>query len=150
MHVQLNWLMFYLPLIGVLGAFYYINSDLWGHLKPYLLVITPVLIITSLFYNVLNVRLQGVAVRAHDIALKKGVIWQKVTILPLARVQHIEIHRGPLERKLGLASLKLYSAGGMSADLQLTGLTHTHCKEIRQFVQNYGIDGSKEQAINHD
>ena len=81
--------------------------------------------------------LKGIAMREHDIAYRKGVIWQQVTILPFSRVQHTEIHRGPLERKMGLASLRLYSAGGMSADLNIGGLSHDDCKNIRQFVQKY-------------
>ena len=86
------------------------------------------------------VQLQEDAMVSNTLSFKKGIIWQQVTILPLARVQHIEIHRGPIERKLGLASLRLYSAGGMSADLQISGLTHEKCKNIRQFVQSYRHD----------
>jgi len=103
-----------------------------------------------MLYSVASIKLQGVAMRQHDIAFKKGIIWQRVTILPLARVQHIEIHRGPIERKLGLASLKLYSAGGMSADLQVSGLTHTDCKNMRQFVQDYRQEHTSTQAVPAD
>jgi len=103
-----------------------------------------------MFYNVVSIKLQGVAMRTHDIAFKKGIIWQQIVILPLARVQHIEVHRGPIERKLGLASLKLYSAGGMSADLQISGLTHDDCKNMRQFVQNYRNDDNIAQVTPAD
>ncbi|MEM6982281.1 MAG: PH domain-containing protein, partial [Pseudomonadota bacterium] len=100
-----------------------------------------------MLYSVFSIKLQGSALRTHDIAFKKGIIWQQVTILPLARVQHIEIHRGPIERKLCLASLRLYSAGGMSADLQISGLTHEKCKDIRQFVQSYRHDETSNEAL---
>lgn len=69
-----------------------------------------------------------------------------MTILPLARVQHMEIHQGPIERKLDLASLKLFSAGGVSVDLQIGGLTHSDCKNMRQFVQNYRQDETNPQT----
>jgi membrane protein YdbS with pleckstrin-like domain len=153
LHLQLNWMLFYVPLVIVLAGFYYFNNELAGKLQLYVFIATPFLVGISLIYNVFNVRLQGIALRDHDIAFKKGVIWQQVTILPLSRVQHTEVHRGPLERRLGLASLKLYSAGGMSADLQISGLTHNDCKDIRQFVQSYGVTIEpleEKQEANHD
>lgn len=137
LYVQLSWLFFYVPLMLILAAVCYFNDKFASMAQTPLLIALPIILILSLAYNVLSVRLRGIAVRNHDIAFKKGVIWQQVTILPLSRVQHTEIHRGPLERKLGLASLRLYSAGGMSADLSISGLSHHDCKDIRQFVQDY-------------
>jgi len=150
LHKQLNWLAFYIPLIGVLIALCYFNETFANNAQTYLLIGMPILVAVSMLYNIVNVRLQGFAVREHDIAFKKGVIWQQVTILPLARVQHMEIHQGPIERKLDLASLKLFSAGGVSADLQIGGLTHSDCKNMRQFVQNYRQDETNPQTENVD
>ena len=146
LHAQLSWLTFFIPLSVILAAVCYLNEGVANAAQQYLFFGMPVLLILAMVYNFINIRLQGVAMREHDIAFKKGVIWQHMTILPLARVQHIEIHRGPIERQLGLASLKLYSAGGMSADLQISGLTHNVCKNMRQFVQNYRQDEVIEQA----
>ncbi|WP_166419524.1 PH domain-containing protein [Pseudoalteromonas sp. Z1A8] len=147
LHTQLNWLTFYIPLIGVLIAVCYFNEAFAESAQTYLLIGMPVLVAVSMLYNMVSIRLQGFAVRNHDIAFKKGVIWQQVTVLPLARVQHMEIHQGPIERKLSLASIKLFSAGGVSADLQISGLTHDDCKNMRQFVQNYRQDDTAPQAV---
>ncbi|WP_077536456.1 PH domain-containing protein [Pseudoalteromonas aliena] len=150
LHNQLNWLVFYIPLIAVLVALCYFNETFANNAQTYLLIGMPILIVISMVYGVVSIKQQGIAIRTHDITFRKGIIWQQITILPLARVQHIEIHRGPIERKLDLASLKLYSAGGMSADLQISGLTHTDCKNIRQFVQDYRQDESTMQATTTD
>ena len=150
LHAQLNWLVFYIPFSAILAAICYFNENFANNMQTYLLIGMPILILISMLYIVASIKLQGVAMRQHDIAFKKGIIWQRVTILPLARVQHIEIHRGPIERKLGLASLKLYSAGGMSADLQVSGLTHTDCKNMRQFVQDYRQEHTSTQAVPAD
>ncbi|ASM51556.1 hypothetical protein PESP_a3799 [Pseudoalteromonas espejiana DSM 9414] len=146
LHVQLNWLAFYIPFCAVLVAVCYFNPAFASRSQTYLLIGVPILIAISMLYNVVSIKLQGFALRTHDIAFKKGVIWQQVTILPLARVQHMEIHQGPIERKLKLASLKLFSAGGVSADLQISGLTHEQCKNIRQFVQSYRQDDTAAPA----
>ena len=55
-------------------------------------------------------------------------------IVPFNRVQHIETHRNPVERKLGLSSLKLFTAGGMGADLEINGLNVERASQIRQFI----------------
>lgn len=147
LHVQLNWLLFYLPLMAVFAAVCFFNQSFAEKAQLGLLIGLPALLVISMLYNVLSVRLKGVAMREHDIAYRKGVIWQQITILPFARVQHTEIHRGPIERKLGLASLRLYSAGGASADLNVSGLSHDDCKDIRQFVQQYNeLHGEQNNA----
>ncbi|MCQ8879715.1 PH domain-containing protein [Pseudoalteromonas shioyasakiensis] len=137
LHTQLSWLLFYLPLMAALAAVCFFNQSFASVAQTPLIIGLPIILLLSLIFNVFSVRLKGVAVRSHDIAYQKGVIWRQVTILPLARIQHTEIHRGPLERKLGLASLRLYSAGGMSADLSMSGLSHADCKDMRQFIQDY-------------
>lgn len=148
LHVQLNWLIFYVPLMAVFAAICFFNKSFADKAQLGLLIGLPILLVISLLYNVLSVRLKGVAMREHDIAYRKGVIWQQVTILPFSRVQHTEIHRGPIERKLGLASLRLYSAGGVSADLNINGLSHEDCKDIRQFVQQYNEDEQSQSSDN--
>lgn len=146
LHAQLNWLLFYIPLMTVLAAICFFNEGVAKVAQTPLLIALPIILVLSLLYNIVSIRLKGIAMREHDIAYRKGVIWQQVTILPFSRVQHTEIHRGPLERKMGLASLRLYSAGGMSADLNIAGLSHNDCKDIRQFIQKYTERG---QAVNN-
>ncbi|BDF96061.1 MULTISPECIES: PH domain-containing protein [Pseudoalteromonas] len=137
LHAQLSWLLFYIPLMAALAVVCFFNHAFAAIAQTPLLIALPSILVISLLYNIVSIRLKGIAMREHDIAYRKGVIWQQVTVLPLARIQHTEIHRGPLERKLGLASLRLYSAGGMSADLNISGLSHDDCKDIRQFIQKY-------------
>ena len=146
LHVQFNWLLFYIPLMAVLAVICFLNEGFSEVAQTPLLIASPIILAISLLYNVASIRLKGIAMREHDIAYRKGVIWQQVTILPFSRVQHTEIHRGPLERKMGLASLRLYSAGGMSADLHIGGLSHDDCKDIRQFIQKYN---ERAQAVNN-
>ena len=45
------------------------------------------------------------------VELRHGVIWHVAVSIPLSRLQHVDLHRGPLERRYGLASLELHTAG---------------------------------------
>lgn len=68
------------------------------------------------------VRRMGYAVRERDIFYRRGVVWRSVTAVPFSRVQHVETHHGPLDRRFGLAALKVYTAGATRADLHIPGL----------------------------
>lgn len=77
---------------------------------------------------------KGLRLREQDILFKHGMFWRSVTIVPFNRIQHLETHRGPIERKLGLASLKFYTAGGAGADLKVAGLEAQRAEQIKQYV----------------
>ena len=54
--------------------------------------------------------------------LRHGILWQVSVSIPLSRLQHIDLHRGPLERRRGLASLQLHTAGTKEASQLIPGL----------------------------
>lgn len=48
----------------------------------------------------------------HEIDLQRGWVWLERTLVPMARVQHVETEHGPLQRRLGLATVRVYTAAG--------------------------------------
>ena len=85
-------------------------------------------------YRWLDAGHRGWALREHDLIARSGVLWRAVTALPIARIQHVETTHGPLERAHGLARLKLYTAGGMTADLILIGLARDNADQLREYL----------------
>lgn len=77
---------------------------------------------------------RGWSLRQHDIIAKVGVLWRSTTALPVARIQHVETTHGPLERAYGLARLKLYTAGGLTADLVVIGLERETADRLREYL----------------
>ena len=68
----------------------------------------------------------------HDhIEIRHGVFWRTVTSVPKSRVQHIDVAQGPLERRYGLATLSIYTAGTEFARVDLPGLTYARAVAIR-------------------
>lgn len=49
-----------------------------------------------------------------EVDLQHGLLTTTRTLIPMARIQHVETRRGPLQRRLGLASVVLYTAAGAS------------------------------------
>ena len=88
----------------------------------------------SLGWSWLDARRRGWALREHDLIYRQGVIRHSTTILPFARIQHVETASGPLERAFGLMRLKCFTAGGMTADLTVLGLDRVQARKIRAYL----------------
>lgn len=74
------------------------------------------------------------SVREHDVILRNGVFWKKETVQPIARVQHVERAQGPVEKRLGLARLKLFSAGTGHVTFEIPGLDADTALRIQAFI----------------
>ncbi len=74
------------------------------------------------------------ALRAKDIIFKKGLVFRKITTIPFNRIQHCEVNHGPIDRIFNLASLKVFTAGGQSSDLEIPGLTETRAQMIKDYI----------------
>jgi membrane protein YdbS with pleckstrin-like domain len=48
----------------------------------------------------------------REVDLQRGWWTRTRTLVPMARIQHVDTARGPLQRRFGLASVVLYTAAG--------------------------------------
>lgn len=76
------------------------------------------------------------ALREKDVSYRRGIIFHSITTIPLSRIQHSELMRGPLDRFLGLSSVKIYTAGGSSSDITIPGLSVETAEKVREFINN--------------
>ena len=103
----------------------------------FLLLIPAFVLLLAAIISRLVIRksqVKGIAVREHDIAYRSGLYWRKTVMLAFDRVQHVEVSSGPLQRKFGLATVKFFTAGGSSVDLQVDGLTRERAEQIRAYI----------------
>ena len=73
-------------------------------------------------------------VDADGIEIRKGVYWRVVIDVPRSRVQHTDVSQGPLERRFGLGTLVVYTAGTDHAKVDLGGLEHATALRIREHL----------------
>lgn len=57
-------------------------------------------------------RMWRYAIGEREVDLQRGWWTRTRTIVPMARIQHVDTARGPLQRRFGLASVVLYTAAG--------------------------------------
>lgn len=70
----------------------------------------------------------------QGVEIRKGVYWRLVINVPRSRVQHIDVSQGPLERRYGLGTLVIYTAGTDHAKVELSGLEHGRALRIREHL----------------
>ncbi len=63
--------------------------------------------------------------------VKRGRWWKSETLLPHSRVQHLDLERGPLERRRGLATLIIHTAGTRLQAVRVSGLLDAHAVDLR-------------------
>lgn len=81
--------------------------------------------------RVLEVRNIGYQVRQHDLSYRRGVLVKRVSTVPFVRVQHARIRQGPVQRRFGLATLDVNSAG---PDIAINGLNKDVADKMKALV----------------
>lgn len=74
------------------------------------------------------------------IAIESGVMWRSRVALPRVRIQHTDVSQGPLERRYGVGTLKLYTAGSRHTKIELPGLNHDDAIALRDTLLAEGGD----------
>lgn len=68
---------------------------------------------------------------ADGLALRHGRWWQTETRVPVTRVQHLDLRRGPLERIAGLTTLVVHTAGTRLNAVAIAGLDQHDAERLR-------------------
>ncbi len=75
--------------------------------------------------------------------IRRGVFWRKVIWIPISRVQHTDVSQGPMQRKFGLATLTVHTAGTAGASISLAGLEHGIATRLNDHLRpDRAIDAS--------
>ncbi len=75
--------------------------------------------------------------RPEELYLERG-IWNRVrTIVPLRRIQHLDVSQDVIERSFELGRLIVHTAGARSSDVVLPGLRIDEAERLRDEVKHY-------------
>jgi membrane protein YdbS with pleckstrin-like domain len=67
----------------------------------------------------------------------RGWLFHVDTVVPLVRVQHIDVTRGPLEKMFGVSTLVVHTAGTHNSIVTLPGLAPARAAEIRDIIREH-------------
>lgn len=97
--------------------------------------LSAVAIYTVLVAPARRYRAWSYALEDDDLRVAHGVWTQTQTHVPLARVQHIDVSQGPVERLFAVCRLILHTAGTANSRVVLPGLTRATAEGIRDEVR---------------
>ena len=78
---------------------------------------------------------RGYQIGADRLRVVRGLIFRSDTVVPFGRVQHIDVHQGPIERAYGLGTLVVHTAGNHNASVSLPGLGHDDAMAMREEIR---------------
>lgn len=97
-----------------------------------LLGLMAVLVVPGRYYQRL-----GYALHPRMLQVVRGWLFHTDTIVPLVRVQHIDVTRGPLDKAFGTATLVVHTAGTHNSIVTLPGLAPERAAEIRDEIRRH-------------
>ena len=78
---------------------------------------------------------RGYQIGADRLRVVRGLIFRSDTVVPFGRVQHIDVHQGPIERAYGLGTLVVHTAGNHNASVSLPGLGRDDAMAMREEIR---------------
>lgn len=131
--IAINFVISFLVIGGMLTTSLFAAQAL----KPYTWFI---LVLYMLFMGMLFVlqrlafRKRGYALRQRDLIYRRGLLATVTTIIPFNRIQHVALNEGFLSRYYGLAQLQLFTAGGSSSDMRISGLAKDEAERMKDLI----------------
>ncbi len=70
-------------------------------------------------------------VEGEGVIVRKGVWWRAEIMVPISRLQHIDVNQNPLDRRWNMARLTLHTAGTHDKGTRIYGLPLEHAHALR-------------------
>jgi len=106
---------------------------------PASFAVLAALVAWSAQWSRLRYRSWSFRVRETELVVQRGVLWRVVSVIPHARIQHVDTRHGPIERWLGLASVVVFTAGVRGADVTIPGLRGDDAIALREHLARVGV-----------
>jgi membrane protein YdbS with pleckstrin-like domain len=114
-------------------------AGIWIGRWPAVAVAAVALLTTALraVFVVRSVRAWGYAEREVDLVVRHGLFVRRLSIVPYARMQFVDVTAGPLERALGLATVQMHTAAAAS-NARVPGLASADAARLRDRLTALG------------
>lgn len=95
------------------------------------LVVVAIFIWLAHFWPPIHARHVRWRLNDEGMEIHRGVWWRHQIAIPVARVQHVDVSQGPVQRLFELGTLEIHTAGTKNASVQLEGLQHACALQVR-------------------
>ena len=113
----------------------------WTCCPLWLAVALPAVMLVLALWRLLliprQVRAIGYAERDDDLLIRGGIFFQRTLVVPYGRMQYVDIGVGPVERGVGLCTLKLHTASA-GTNAEIPGLPAEEGARLREQLSARG------------
>lgn len=101
------------------------------------------LLLTALLSGLVLVSVQrrfaawGYLERDDDLLVRRGVLFRRLSVVPYGRMQYVDVTAGPLDRRVGLATVTMHTAAAAS-DASVPGLRAGEAERLRDRLAALG------------
>lgn len=95
-------------------------------------VVALVVLVPSLVLATLVHRSWAWALEPDHLRVDRGVVVRRSALIPRRRVQHVSTHVGPLQRRFGLVSLEVHTAGARTPNVVVQNLEAEVADDLRR------------------
>lgn len=123
-------------ILCVIAVFFIFFIERFQHVLPITIIAAAMVAISlfNLWVVFKSFTRKAYAVRERDLIYRSGWIIQRYSVCPFSRIQHCSVSIGPFERKVGLASLSVFTAGAQGSDIRIPGLKEETAFALRDFI----------------
>ena len=79
----------------------------------------------------------GYLEREDDLLVRRGVLVRRTSVVPYGRMQYVDVTAGPLDRRMGLATVTLHTAAA-ATDASVPGLLAPEAARLRDRLAALG------------
>ena len=131
-------------IIGLSVLYFAVDFALFVYITVMAGLLTLFFAVLTFVFPFLIYNIFGYQITEDKIIVSNGVIFFNRDIIPIKRVQHIEIMQGPIKRIFGLATLNIYSAGSIQ---RIFGIKKETAESLANQIKLY-LDIKLEKAEN--
>ena len=128
--------LFLIVTVGV-GLLILTNIELDSKYKKYIYIVIVLLLLYKLIgiiiYPIIEYKQWRYAISKDKVEIRHGIFFITTTVIPIIRVQHITISKGPIYRKMGLAAVKIFLASG---SFEIEGLSENNANIISESLKS--------------
>ena len=137
--------LFGLPFAALPGLLVLVESDDWR--APAVTAVLAALLCAALGAGLGRLRWRHTfwKLDGRGLHVKRGRFWRNEILVPRSRVQHLDLERGPLERRRNLATLIVHTAGTRLHALRQSGFDDADAVALRDALVPEG--GGHDDAV---
>lgn len=98
-------------------------------------ICSGLLVVSFIVFNIITPKYEyqrfSFEVEEDQIQIKSGIIFRKMVLIPMVRVQHVQYKSGPLLRKYGLATISVSTAAKQH---ELPGLLQHYARQLKDKI----------------